>query len=55
MDIEELSAYKYATESQLQFTERLIKQKLDERDTYLAEIAVINYRIIGIMKSGDIR
>ncbi len=52
MSIEDLNAYKHATESQLRFTERLIEQKNEERDTYIKEIAVINYRILRIKNGG---
>lgn len=45
MDISNLESYKGFLESQISFTNRLINQKLLERDDYLKEMAVIDYQI----------
>lgn len=45
MEINNLESYKSFLESQIKFTDRLIKQKIDERDSYLKEIAVTIYQI----------
>ena len=46
MSLRDLENHKKELENSLIFTDNLIMKKLEERTTYIQDIAIINYQII---------